>query len=219
MSESKDQKSMPTVKLIVVGDGGVGKTTFLKRHQTGEFERRYVPTFGCEVSPLKFTTNHGPIVFNCWDTAGQEKFGGLRDGYYIGGQAAILMFDVTARITYKSIPHWHKDLTRVCDNIPIVLIGNKVDSKDRKVKPKDVRFHRTKNLQYYEISAKSNYNFEKPFLYLLRRLTGDSNCKFAECPPLDLPDTVMDQKKLAQLEKDMEEANKHALPEDDEPID
>ena len=41
---------------------------------------------------------------------GQEKFGGLRDGYYIGGQAAIIMFDVTARVTYKSVPHWHKDL-------------------------------------------------------------------------------------------------------------
>jgi GTPase SAR1 family protein len=59
--------------------------------------------------------------------------GGLRDGYYIGGQAAIIMFDVTARVTYKSVPHWHKDLTRVCDNIPIVLCGNKIDCKDRKV--------------------------------------------------------------------------------------
>lgn len=62
--------------------------------------------------------------------------GGLRDGYYIGGQAAIIMFDVTARVTYKSVPHWHKDLVRVCENIPIVLVGNKVDCKDRKVKPK-----------------------------------------------------------------------------------
>ena len=63
----------------------------------------------------------------------QEKFGGLRDGYYIGGQAAIIMFDVTARVTYKSVPHWHKDLVRVCENIPIVLCGNKIDCKDRKV--------------------------------------------------------------------------------------
>ncbi|KAI3687737.1 hypothetical protein L1987_81439 [Smallanthus sonchifolius] len=57
-------------------------------------------------------------------------------------------------------------------NIPIVLCGNKVDVKNRQVKAKQVTFHRKKNLQYYEISAKSNYNFEKPFLYLARKLAG-----------------------------------------------
>jgi hypothetical protein len=56
------------------------------------------------------------------------------------------------------------DLVRVCENIPIVLCGNKVDVKERKVKAKTITFHRKKNLQYYDISAKSNYNFEKPFL-------------------------------------------------------
>src|SRR6266404_5900311 len=69
--------------------------------------------------------------FNVWDTAGQEKFGGLRDGYYIQGQCAIVMFDVTSRITYKNVPNWHRDLERVCENIPIVLCGNKVDVKVR----------------------------------------------------------------------------------------
>ena len=61
---------------------------------------------------------------------------------------------------------------RVCENIPIVLCGNKVDVKNRQVKPKQVTFHRKKNLQYHEISAKSNYNYEKPFLYLARKLVG-----------------------------------------------
>jgi GTP-binding nuclear protein Ran len=82
-----------------------------------------------EVHPLTFHTNFGPICFNTWDTAGQEKFGGLRDGYYIQGQCAIIMFDVTSRITYKNVPNWHRDLVRVCENIPIVLCGNKVDIK------------------------------------------------------------------------------------------
>ena len=85
--------------------------------------------------------------FNVWDTAGQEKFGGLRDGYYIQGQCAIIMFDVTSRVTYKNVPNWHRDLVRVCENIPIVLTGNKVDIKDRKVKAKSIVFHRKKNLQ------------------------------------------------------------------------
>ena len=107
-------------------------------------------TLGVEVHPLTFYTNRGPIRFNVWDTAGQEKFGGLRDGYYIQGQCAIIMFDVTARVTYKNVPNWHRDLVRVCENIPIVLCGNKVDIKDRKVKAKAIVFHRKKNLQVCE---------------------------------------------------------------------
>lgn len=60
---------------------------------------------------------------------------------------AIIMFDVTSRVTYKNVPNWHRDLVRVCENIPIVLCGNKVDIKDRKVKAKSIVFHRKKNLQ------------------------------------------------------------------------
>eukprot|EP01038_Epipyxis_sp_PR26KG_P005787 gene5787-7985_t len=55
---------IPEFKLILVGDGGVGKTTFVKRHLTGEFEKKYVATLGVEVYPLKFFTNCGPIQFN-----------------------------------------------------------------------------------------------------------------------------------------------------------
>lgn len=74
------------LQCLLVGDGGTGKTTFVKRHLTGEFEKKYVATLGVEVHPLVFHTNRGPIKFNVWDTAGQEKFGGLRDGYYIKGK-------------------------------------------------------------------------------------------------------------------------------------
>merc|ERR1712039_1123092 len=137
---------------------------------------------------LKFTTNCGPLTFNVWDTAGQEKFGGLRDGYYIQGQCAIIMFDVTSRITYKNVPNWHRDLVRVCENIPIVLTGNKV-----KVKAKSITFHRKKNLQYYDISAKSNYNFEKPFLWLARKLVGNQTLEFVAAPALAPPEVQVDQ--------------------------
>ena len=131
------EQDMPTFKLVLVGDGGTGKTTFVKRHLTGEFEKKYVATLGVEVHPLVFHTNRGPIRFNVWDTAGQEKFGGLRDGYYIQGQCAIIMFDVTSRVTYKNVPNWHRDLVRVCENIPIVLTGNLKLLKKSSRSPKD----------------------------------------------------------------------------------
>lgn len=78
---------------------------------------------------------------------------------------------------YKNVPNWFRDITRVCDNIPMVLTGNKVEIKDRKVKAKQITFHRKKNLQYFDISAKSNYNFEKPFLWIARKLCGDDNLR------------------------------------------
>merc|ERR1712076_87755 len=197
------------------GDGGVGKTTLVKRHLTGEFEKKYIPTLGVEVHPLKFTTNCGPLTFNVWDTAGQEKFGGLRDGYYIQGQCAIIMLDVTSRITYKNVPNWHRDIVRVCENIPIVLTGNKVDVKERKVKAKSITFHRKKNLQYYDISAKSNYNFEKPFLWLARKLIGDPNLEFVEMPALQPPEVLIDPNLQKQYEKDLQDAQNCELPDDD----
>merc|ERR1712106_327081 len=123
-------------KLVLVDDGGVGKTTFVKRHLTGEFEKKYVATLGVEVHPLEFHTNRGQLVFNVWDTAGQEKFGGLRDGYYIQGQCAIVMFDVTSRVTYKNVPNWHRDLTGCARTFQLYCAATKVDIKDRKVKAK-----------------------------------------------------------------------------------
>ena len=61
------QQDVPEFKLILIGDGGVGKTTFVKRHLTGEFEKQYVATLGVEVHPLLFHTNRGPIKFNVRD--------------------------------------------------------------------------------------------------------------------------------------------------------
>jgi GTP-binding nuclear protein Ran len=208
----------PEFKLVLVGDGGVGKTTFVKRHLTGEFEKKYNATVGVEVHPLQFQTNRGLIIYNVWDTAGQEKFGGLRDGYYIGGQCAIIMFDVTSRITYKNVPNWHKDLIRVCENIPIVLCGNKVDVKDRKVKAKAITFHRKNNMQYYDISARSNYNFEKPFLWLARKLAGDANLEFTAMPALMPAEVQMDNETIKKYEAEIQDAQNAALPDDDEDL-
>ena len=165
---------------------------------------------------MKFQTNLGPITFNVWDTAGQERYGGLRDGYYIQGQCAIIMFDVTSRVTYKNVPNWHRDITRVCENIPIVLCGNKVEVKDRKVKAKQITFHRKKNLQYYEISAKVNYNFEKPFIWIARKLAGNNDLQFVEAPALAPPEADIDMNQMAKYQAEHNEAAALPLGDDDD---
>uniref|UniRef100_A0A8C6WBX5 GTP-binding nuclear protein Ran n=1 Tax=Nannospalax galili TaxID=1026970 RepID=A0A8C6WBX5_NANGA len=192
-------------KLVLMGDGGTRKTTFMMCHLTGEFEK-YVATLGVEVHPLVFHTNLGPIKFNVWDTAGQEKFPGLCDGYYVQAQCAIIMSDVTSRVIYINVPNWHKDLVSLCENIPIELCGNKVDIKDRKVKVKSIVFHRKKNLN------RNNFNFEKPFLWLTRKFTGDSNLDFVAKSALAPPEVVM----AAQYQHDLEVAQAIALPDEDD---
>ncbi|KAL8909938.1 MAG: hypothetical protein Q9171_004759 [Xanthocarpia ochracea] len=228
MAEGAGAQAPPTFKLVLVGDGGTGKVCF-SRHMLSqeprspisnlrrEFEKKYIATLGVEVHPLAFTTNFGGIQFDVWDTAGQEKFGGLRDGYYINGQCGIIMFDVTSRITYKNVPNWHRDLVRVCEQVPIVLCGNKVDVKERKVKAKTITFHRKKNLQYYDISAKSNYNFEKPFLWLARKLVGNPALDFVAGIALAPPTVQVDETLLAQYNKEMEDAANQPLPDEDDP--
>ncbi|XP_039165874.1 GTP-binding nuclear protein Ran1A-like [Eucalyptus grandis] len=177
-----------------------------------------VPIVGVDVYPLDFFTNCGKIRFSCWDTAGHEEFCGQRNGYCNGGQCAIIMFDVTARLTYVNVPTWHRMLYRVHENILIVLCGNKVDVKNRQVKAKQVTFHRKKNLQYYEISAQSYYNFEKPFLYLARKFAGDPNLHFVECPALAPPEVRVDLAAHQQHEAELAQAASQPLPDDDDAL-
>jgi GTP-binding nuclear protein Ran len=192
-------------KIILVGDGGVGKTTFLKRHITGEFEKKYVATLGVEVYILKFNTNYGSVKFNMWDCAGQEKFGGMRDGYYIEADAAIIMFSVTDKLTYKNVERWNKDIDRVDPTIPKVLCGNKVDVVDRKIHFRDIAYllqsEEGKNIKYFDLSAKSNFNFEKPFLYLARKFSGKEDLVFTDGAACEIPEIPDPNLPLPEEEK------------------
>jgi GTP-binding nuclear protein Ran len=180
-------------KIVLVGDGGVGKTTWLKHHKTGEFEKKYIPTQGVDVIPLTFNTSYGPVIFKVWDCAGQEKFGGLRWEYYTGAQGAIVMFDLTSKVTHTNVSHWIADLPT---NIPIVVCGNKCDIPDRKVTGIIVEQYIT-NVTYYQISARCNFNFEKPWLDLARRLTRHSDLEFIDMPEINPPEVIVSKPQLS----------------------
>mmetsp|Transcript_9206 Transcript_9206/g.15680 ORF Transcript_9206/g.15680 Transcript_9206/m.15680 type:complete len:138 (+) Transcript_9206:387-800(+) len=126
---------------------------------------------------------------------------------------AIIMFDLTAMSTYRNVAKWHRDLVRVCDNIPIVLVGNKVDCKQRQVNARNITFHRKKNLFFFEISAKTNYNFEKPFVSLARRLFHDKSLRLIEEVAVLPPEIAIDAQTLAAWQQEAIEAA--AVPLDD----
>ena len=93
-----------------------------------------------------------------------------------------------------------------------------MDIKDRKFKAKSIVFHQMNNLQYYDISAKSNYNFEKPFLWLARNLIGDPNLEFVAMFALTPPEAVMDPATAAQYEHYLEVVQTTALPDEDDDL-
>ena len=160
---------MNTFKITLLGDEGVGKTTLVNRHLTGQFDKKYIATVGVDVHPLRFNTNYGPKCINIWDCAGQDKFRGLGDGYYIQSQGLIVMFDLTSKTTFKNIEKWITEYTRIADG-PIVLCGTKYDISrdiDYSIITELVRRY---NIKYYEISSKTDYNIEKPFIEILRNL-------------------------------------------------
>lgn len=121
---------MTSYKVLLAGDGGVGKTTFVRRcKDPHNRERRYISTIGVEVHPIDMTFPDGN-EFTCklWDLAGQEKFGGLRDGYFVNADAAIIMVDLSAslRMLMFGLKQWYCDIRRACPDIPILIVANKM---------------------------------------------------------------------------------------------
>ncbi len=189
MFRSNQNNNVFQFKIVLLGDAGTGKTVYINRLLTGEFEKRYLATLGVEVTPLPFYTNKGKIEFSIWDCAGQEKYSGLKDGYYEGADLAIIFFDITNKLSFKNVDQWTKSFRNSCGNkIPIILVGNKVDIRERKVKLRTIN-NKFINDWYFDISAKSNYNFNEPFLQAAKLLLIDDNTSFVEAPAI-LPPVV-----------------------------
>jgi len=176
----------PEFKILLVGDQCIGKETLVKtlfpQGLAWPIEKRCIHAVSglrVDVHRLCSKTNRGYIILNVWvlhfhrfETVG--LFTEFLDEVYHGAQGAILMFDVTSRCTYKKIPLFYRDLQRGCGNaLPMYLCGNQVDVRDRKVKARQITFHRKTGLEYCDISAKTMFHVERPFLWMVRKLSDD----------------------------------------------
>lgn len=121
-----DTEPLITKKLLLVGDGNVGKTTYIKRLLGIDDDGRYIPTIGTEVHPVHFP--HRGVRLNIFDIAGQEKLSGMRNAYYMDTDYCIMMIDnQTSRQTIK---FWHDDVSQVCGNMtPTIVVYNKDDRR------------------------------------------------------------------------------------------
>ena len=159
-------------KISLIGDGGVGKSSFISSIKGQKFNRRYNSTSGVSLSQIVFLYRslhqEGKITFNVWDCAGQEKYSLLKDQYYIGSHGAIVMCDVSSKISLKNMDKWIKDFTRM-NTSPIVLCANKNDIiETRKVKPEFA------NIGEF-VSSKTGENCITPFLILAKKILQDDS--------------------------------------------
>ena len=120
-------------KIIIIGDGAVGKTSLIKRYTSNTFEKDYISTLGMQFSRYEESIDGEMVELFLWDLAGQESFALLRDKFYKGSSGAIIVFSLAPEEidTYHHIDKWLSNIKEACGRIPIILFGNKADLVDQ----------------------------------------------------------------------------------------
>ncbi|HEY0087198.1 MAG TPA: Rab family GTPase [Candidatus Lokiarchaeia archaeon] len=160
-------------KVIICGDGMVGKSSLILRFTENAFKRTYLSTLGVSVSEKVIKVNDNLVQLILWDIAGQQKFDKMRSAFYKGAYGIFLVFDLTNPSTFHNIMNWYADIKKeieVSNNG--ILIGNKSDlSEERKISYDSAsRLASAINFDYFETSALSGTNVEKAFELLTHKL-------------------------------------------------
>ena len=172
---------MTVLKIVLIGDGGVGKTAIRERYLGKGFKSQYLLTIGADFAMRDDTINNTNVRYQIWDLAGQQRFDAVREVYYKGCVGALLVYDVTRPDSYFNTPKWINELWghNGRGRIPIVVVANKIDMRelsDDTVSPEQGRVftERLTNLtksegfecHYIETSAKTGVNIENAFALL-----------------------------------------------------
>ena len=175
MSESEERKDF-VFKITVIGDGGVGKTSLIKKYTKGSFKKEYIKTLGAQFSKYDEKIENSAVKLFFWDIAGQKEFSFMRPTFYKGSKAAIIVFSLAPNEiddSFKHISEWHEDIKKYCGNIPIVLFGNKMDLvNDEELDESKVEEIVDKRdfLGYYKTSAKTGNGVYKAFQAIIKDL-------------------------------------------------
>lgn len=162
---SEDKQIMPcnilhNYKILLVGGGGVGKTTFLKRYISNVFDKKYIASFGVKETKVILNTNKGGVTLNIFDFAGQEKFSGDYSSKYIGAHACIGFIDssyysITELLTYL------REIINATGIIPLTITHTKCDLEINEL-----------NINVIQVSAKTGDRINEPFAAIIKMLMG-----------------------------------------------
>ena len=166
-------------KIVMIGDGAVGKTAMTTRFTQNFFEADYKRTIGADfaVKRMDIPDIDSHLTLQCWDLAGQPRFEFVRQGFYRGARGGLLLYDVTRRRTFLNIDRWKEEaFVNIGKEIPIVLVANKIDLVDsRVVIEKDGKaYAKEHGFIYVESSALTGENVEEAYVNLCKRMIKES---------------------------------------------
>jgi small GTP-binding protein len=166
-------------KIVMLGDGAVGKTAMTTRFTQNFFDADYKRTIGSDFAIKRLTIDDvdAQVTLQVWDLAGQPRFESVRQGFYRGARGGLLLYDVTRRRTFLNVENWKDEaFTNLQKEIPLILVANKVDLEDSRVVATEEgeEYAKKNNFIYVESSALTGENVEDAYVNLCRIMIEDS---------------------------------------------
>ncbi|KAI2659559.1 Ras-related protein rab7 [Labeo rohita] len=181
------------LKVIILGDSGVGKTSLMNQYVNKKFSNQYKATIGADFLTKEVMVDDRLVTMQIWDTAGQERFQSLGVAFYRGADCCVLVYDVTAPNTFKTLDSWRDEFLiqaspRDPENFPFVVLGNKIDLENRQVTTKRAQAwcQSKSNIPYFETSAKEAINVDQAFQTIARNALKQES----EVETYDFPDQI-----------------------------
>ncbi|XP_051989869.1 ras-related protein Rab-18-B-like [Xyrauchen texanus] len=168
-----DDDVLTTLKILIIGESGVGKSSLLLRFTDDTFDPELSATIGVDFKVKTIAIDGNRAKLAIWDTAGQERFRTLTPSYYRGAQGVILVYDVTKRDTFTKLENWLNELETYCTRNDLVkmLVGNKIDKDNREVdRNEGLKFARKHSMLFIEASAKTRDGVQCAFEELVEKI-------------------------------------------------
>ena len=175
---SGDVREDYKLKVVIVGDSGVGKSNLIKRFTTNEFLANSKATVGVEFLSKSYKINDKIFKIEMWDTAGQERYKSITSAYYKGAKGALVVYDTTSAQSFENVDKWYNEIKeKTGKDIKLILIGNKIDLAEQKVVNTDEALAKAKTwgIPLMETSAKSAVNVKEAFHDLLKEMYLEMN--------------------------------------------
>ncbi len=164
--------SIPVLKVVVAGDGTVGKTSLVRRFCEGKFEQTRVATIGVDFQTKLVELPGRTVKLSIWDMAGQDRFQVIRSGFYRGSRAAALVYDVTVPETFEHLRRWREEVLQAMPEQPFLVVGNKIDLERVQAREQAEGFATEIQAAYLETSALSGEGVPALFETLARLSLG-----------------------------------------------
>jgi Ras-related protein Rab-11A len=195
---SKDVKEDYKLKLVVVGDSGVGKTNLIKRFANNTFNSNSKATVGVEFLSKSFKINNTVFKIEIWDTAGQERYKSITAAYYKGAKGALVVYDITSKISFENIDKWMLEIKeKSSKDLKLMIIGNKSDLKDGRQVSNEEAMRKAKDtgIALMETSALDSTNVKEAFHDLLKEMYIEISAKITQ-----MEQTLNENKEALQIE-------------------